>query len=45
MMEVKVEDLKKMMKPSNTALVVWDVQNMLVNRIFNKDEFINNLKR
>ncbi len=44
-MEVKIEDLKKMMNSSNTALVVWDVQNMLVNRIFNKDEFINNLKK
>jgi nicotinamidase-related amidase len=29
--------------PSHTALVVWDVQNMLVNRIFNKDEFISSL--
>lgn len=29
--------------PSHTALVVWDVQNMLVSRIFNKEEFISNL--
>jgi nicotinamidase-related amidase len=28
---------------SHTALVVWDVQNMLVSRIFNKEEFISNL--
>jgi nicotinamidase-related amidase len=30
--------------PSHTALVVWDVQNMLVNRIFNKDEFTTKIK-
>jgi nicotinamidase-related amidase len=29
--------------PSHTALVVWDVQNMLVNRIFNKEEFTSNI--
>mgnify|MGYP002402442963 CR=1 FL=1 len=29
--------------PSHTALVVWDVQNMLINRIFNKEEFTSNL--
>jgi nicotinamidase-related amidase len=28
---------------SHTALVVWDVQNMLVNRIFNREEFTNNV--
>ncbi|MGC8537639.1 MAG: isochorismatase family cysteine hydrolase [Candidatus Micrarchaeia archaeon] len=44
-MEMKAEELKGIIKPENTALVVWDVQNMLVNRIFNKDEFITNLKK
>jgi nicotinamidase-related amidase len=29
---------------SHTALVVWDVQNMLVNRVFNKNEFTKNIK-
>ena len=33
----------EMIDPSHTALVVWDVQNMLVNRIFNREEFTNNL--
>jgi nicotinamidase-related amidase len=28
---------------SHTALVVWDVQNVIVSRIFNKEEFISNL--
>ncbi len=28
---------------SHTALIVWDVQNMLVNSIFNKEEFLNNV--
>jgi nicotinamidase-related amidase len=32
-------------KPERTALVVWDVQKMLVERIFNKDEFLGNLNR
>jgi len=28
---------------SHTALIVWDVQNMLVNSVFNKDEFLKNV--
>ena len=45
----KIEDkivydtIEEIIDPSRTALVVWDVQNMLVNRIFNRDEFTNNL--
>lgn len=42
---MKAEDLKKVITPANTALVVWDVQNMLVNRIFNKDEFVGNMNK
>jgi nicotinamidase-related amidase len=34
---------EEILDPSHTALVVWDVQNMLVNRIFNKEEFISSL--
>jgi hypothetical protein len=37
------DTIKEIMDPSHTALVVWDVQNMLANRIFNKEEFIRNL--
>jgi nicotinamidase-related amidase len=45
----KIEDkivydtIEEIIDPSRTALIVWDVQNMLVNRIFNRDEFTNNL--
>jgi len=39
------EDLKEIADPGHTCLVVWDVQNGLVGRIFNKEEFIGNLKR
>ncbi len=37
-------NLKEMVEPEHTALVVWDVQNRLVNMIFNKEEFTQNLK-
>ncbi len=30
------------LSPKKTVLVIWDVQKMLVNNIFNKDEFISN---
>ena len=39
------EDLKEIVDPRHSCLIVWDVQNGLVNRIFNKEEFIGNLKR
>lgn len=32
--------LKEMVDPGHTLLVVWDVQNMLVGRIFNREEFL-----
>lgn len=38
------ENLKEIVDPKHTCLVVWDVQNALVERIFNKDEFISHLK-
>jgi nicotinamidase-related amidase len=38
------ENLKEIIDPSHTCLVVWDVQNGLVNRIFNKDSFLSSLK-
>ncbi len=37
-------NLNEIVDPNHTALVVWDVQNLLVNLIFNKDIFLNNLK-
>jgi nicotinamidase-related amidase len=35
--------IEEILDPSHTALVVWDVQNLNVSRIFNKEEFISNL--
>jgi nicotinamidase-related amidase len=39
------ENLKEIVEPTHSCLVVWDVQNGLVDKIFNKEEFIDNLKR
>jgi len=36
-------NVEEILDPSHTALVVWDVQNLLVDKIFNKQEFMNNL--
>lgn len=38
------ENLREIVDPSHTCLVVWDVQNGLVDRIFNKIEFMTALK-
>jgi len=38
------EDFAEIVAPEHTCLVIWDVQNGLVDRIFNKEEFISNLK-
>lgn len=38
------ENLKEIVNPEHTCLVVWDIQNGLVSRIYNKPEFISNLK-
>jgi nicotinamidase-related amidase len=38
------ENLREIIDPKHSCLVVWDVQNGLVDRIFNKDEFLANLK-
>jgi nicotinamidase-related amidase len=38
-----LESLGEIVRPGHTALVVWDVQNGLVNRIFNKADFLVNL--
>jgi len=35
--------LKEIVAPDHTALIVWDVQKMLVNFIFNKEEFLINI--
>jgi nicotinamidase-related amidase len=35
--------IQEIVDPAHTALVVWDVQKMLVDFIFNKQEFMNNI--
>jgi nicotinamidase-related amidase len=35
--------IQEIVDPAHTALVVWDVQKMLVDFIFNKEEFMNNI--
>jgi nicotinamidase-related amidase len=37
-------DLKEIVEPKHTCLVVWDVQNALVNSIFNREQFLKSLK-
>lgn len=39
------ENLAEIIDPGHTCLVVWDVQNGLVDRIFNKEEFLSNLNK
>lgn len=36
-------EIEEIVDPSHTALVVWDVQNITVKFIFNKNEFLDNL--
>jgi nicotinamidase-related amidase len=36
--------LKEIVEPKCTCLVVWDVQNALVNAIFNREQFLKSLK-
>jgi tyrosyl-tRNA synthetase len=36
---------QEILDPSHTALVVWDVQNTSVKRIFNKEEFSSRQQR
>jgi nicotinamidase-related amidase len=38
------ETLSEIIDPDHSCLIVWDVQNGLVDRIFNKEEFIADLK-
>ena len=38
------ENLKEIVDPKHSCIVVWDVQNGLVDRIFNREEFMARLK-
>ncbi|MFZ1083031.1 MAG: cysteine hydrolase [Candidatus Kryptoniota bacterium] len=35
-----VQEIYEVVNPQKSALVIWDVQTMLVNNIFNKEEFL-----
>jgi nicotinamidase-related amidase len=37
-------DIKDIVEPKHTCLIVWDVQNALVNVIFNREQFLEALK-
>ncbi len=39
-----IEEIAHYLKPETTALVLWDIQKMLVDSIFNKEEFLANVK-
>jgi nicotinamidase-related amidase len=39
------ENIREIVEPKNSCLIVWDVQIGLVDRIFNKEEFMTNLKK
>jgi len=39
------ENTERTIKNGKMALIVWDVQEVLVSKIFNKEEFINNLRK
>ena len=41
--QVIFDTLKEIVDPEHTALVLWDCQNGLVDRIFNRDEFLEKL--
>jgi nicotinamidase-related amidase len=41
---VVYENIREIVEPRHSCLIVWDVQNGLVDRIFNKEEFIGTLK-
>jgi nicotinamidase-related amidase len=36
---------EKLIRRDGSALIVWDVQEALISRIFNKDEFLGNVKK
>ncbi len=39
------QQLLEVVDPRKTAIVMWDIQKMLVDRIFNKDEFMSNANK
>ncbi len=40
-----IEELAEFLQPQKSILVLWDIQKMLVDAIFNKDEFLKNVQK
>ena len=40
-----IDELSEFLQPQKSILVLWDIQNMLVNAIYNKDEFLRNVQK
>ena len=40
-----IEEISEFLQPKRSILVLWDIQKMLVETIFNKDEFLKNVQK
>ncbi len=40
-----IDEIAQFVQPAKTALVLWDIQKMLVDTIFNREEFLNNVRK
>ncbi len=40
-----IQEIKEILSPEKTVLLIWDVQNSLVNSIFNPEEFLSSTKK
>lgn len=39
-----IDEIAEFLQPTKSALVLWDIQKMLVDSIFNREEFLKNVK-
>lgn len=39
-----IDEIKEYLRPDSSALVLWDIQKMLVDSIFNREEFLRNVQ-
>ncbi len=39
------ENINEIVNPEHSALIVWDVQKMLVERVYNREEFLSNMNK
>jgi nicotinamidase-related amidase len=40
-----IDEIAQFLQPNKTALVLWDIQKMLVDAIFNSEEFLGNVRK